>query len=101
MCGYSAGKELQERWSGEGAPPLHQKPPLKGGPKLERTHPFHFKMTPGIMLGARCNHDLGMVPKLPVLTDSSVEGRGSDVHTETQQQADFFLLSLIMKPTIG
>ena len=61
------GKELQPRWDGCGLPPVHDKPPMKGMPKLERTQPFHFKMNPGIMLGPRCNHDLGVICKLPVL----------------------------------
>ena len=31
----------------------------------EVVQPFHFKMTPGIMLGPRCNHDLGILLRLP------------------------------------
>jgi len=65
------GKELQARWDGVGLPPIHDKPPHKGAFKLERTHAFHFKMTPGPMLGPRCNHDLGILLKLPVLGQRS------------------------------
>ena len=68
------GKELQPRWNGEGLPPVHNKPPHTGAPKLERTHSQHFKMTPGIMLGPRCNHDVGIVVKLPVLQHSDLGG---------------------------
>ena len=61
------GKELQSRWDGEGLPPIHYKPPHKGAFRLERNHGWHFKMTPGPMLALRCNHDLGILLKLPVL----------------------------------
>ena len=59
------GKDLQPRWDGEGVPPTHMTPPHRGAPKLERNHAFHYKMTPGIILGPRCNHDVGILPKLP------------------------------------
>ena len=62
------GKKFQSRWDGLGKPPVHKKPPMKGAPKLERTHPLHFKMSPGVMLGPRCNHVLGIICKLPVLS---------------------------------
>eukprot|EP00973_Karenia_brevis_P034748 4794595-Karenia_brevis.AAC.1 len=54
----SHGLLLQPRWDGEGAPPVCSAPPSKGTPALEVNHPFHFKMTPSMLLGPRCNHDL-------------------------------------------
>ena len=42
-------------------------------PLLEITYPFFFKLTPGIMLGPRCNHDLGIFLRLPVLSESQRE----------------------------
>lgn len=60
------GRELVARWNGEGLPPVHSVPPFPGLPALEQTHPFHFKMTPGVMLGPRCNHDLGVILRPPV-----------------------------------
>ena len=59
------GVELQPRWNGTGNPPLHKSPPLLGSPALETTHPFHFKMTPGVMLGPTCNHDIGVLLRIP------------------------------------
>ena len=63
----SHGIELRPRWNGTRTLPHHGSAPLTGAPALETTHPFHFKMTPGAMLGPRCNHDLGMVPKLSLI----------------------------------
>ena len=40
-------------------PPVHNSPPWLVSPTLEVTHPFHFKMTPGVMLSPTCNHELG------------------------------------------
>ena len=57
---------LTARWDGSGEPPLHMDPPFKGLPQLEVTHPFHFKMTPGIFMGPKCNHDLGVLLRLPI-----------------------------------
>ena len=66
----SHGNPLQERWNGEGIPPVRVVPPFRGSAVVETTHPFHIKMNPGIFLGPRCNHDVGvllrfMVRKLP------------------------------------
>ena len=66
------GKELQPRWDGVDLPPIHITPPHKGAFKLERTHAWHFKMSPGPMLGPRCNHDLGVLLKLFVLKMENV-----------------------------
>ena len=60
----SHGLTLVPRWDGVGAPPLHTGPPLHGSAALETTHPFHFKMSPSILLGPACNHDLGVLLRL-------------------------------------
>ena len=69
----SHGFSLQTRWNGTGAPPVHQNQPLRGCPALETTHPFHFKMTPAIMLGPSCNHDLGVLLRFPSAAGSADE----------------------------
>ena len=69
----SHGNALQTRWDGTSAPPVHQNQPLRGCPALEITHPFHFKMTPGIMLGPSCNHDLGVLLRFPSAAGSAEE----------------------------
>jgi hypothetical protein len=68
-------------------------------PALERNHAYHFKMTPGLMLGPRCNHDLGILLRLPVLDDHLKEallkawhrvqssGRGTDDTEEPDEEA--------------
>ena len=58
------GLQLQERWDGTGDPPLHLSPPFIGLPAVEIAHPFHFKMTPSMLLGPVCNHDLGILLRL-------------------------------------
>ena len=92
------GHLLQPRWDQEGFPPIITSPPQAGMPALERNHAYHFKMTPGLMLGPRCNHDLGILLRLPVLDDDLKEallkawhrvkdsGDGSD-HTEADDEA--------------
>ena len=60
----SHGRSLHPRWNGTGCPPIHEAPPLLGSPALETTHPFHFKMTPSVLLGPTCNHDLGVLLRL-------------------------------------
>ena len=59
------GLLLQSRWDGCGPPPVLQGPPHHGLPALEITHPFHFKMSPAMLLGPKCNHDLGVLLRLP------------------------------------
>jgi len=59
------GHELCQRWNGTGDPPLRHSPPFVGAPALEVTHPFHFKMTPSMLLGPTCNHDLNCFLRLP------------------------------------
>ena len=62
------GLALQSRWDGLGPPPLHRAPPLLGNVVLETTHHFHVKLCPGIMLGPKCNHDIGVLLRLPLLS---------------------------------
>ena len=61
------GLLLQSRWDGVGMPPVSTVPPSRGTPSLEVNHPFHFKMTPSMLLGPRCNHDLGVLLRLPIV----------------------------------
>jgi hypothetical protein len=63
------GHALQRRWCDDkDLPPVVDVPPQAGMPALERNHCYHGKMTPGVMLAARCNHDLGILLRLPVLS---------------------------------
>ena len=71
MAKRTHGLELQERWDGVGQPTLSKTPPNIGAPALEVVHPFHFKMTPGVMLGPTCNHDLGVLLRLGQQSDDN------------------------------
>ena len=64
------GLQLHKRWNGSGAPPIGLTPPFIGSPALETTHPFHFKMTPSMLLGPQCNHDLGVLLRMCQLVES-------------------------------
>ena len=55
------GLPLQTRWNGTDEPPVSMVPPFRGSALLQQEHPFHAKMNPGITLGPRCNHDLGVL----------------------------------------
>ena len=55
------GLALHPRWDGVGEVPLHQSPRLQGSPALGTTHPFHFEMTPSMLLRPCCNHGLGVL----------------------------------------
>ena len=44
--------------------PMSAVPPFHGSPALETTHPFHFKMCPAMLLGPKCNHDLGVLLRM-------------------------------------
>ena len=55
------GLPLQQRRSQPHEIPVRACLPHRGLPALERTHPFHFKMTPAAMLGSCCNHDLSVL----------------------------------------
>ena len=69
------GVPLQGRARRPDAPPLHTVPPFRGAPALEVNHPFHIKMNPGIFLGPRCNHDVGVMLRIPPETwTSAVSG---------------------------
>ena len=76
------GLELQPRWNSSGPPPLYATLPWLGLPKLKVTHPFHFKMTPGVMLGPTCNHDLGVLLRIGKLS-----GRNSTLGDVEKQSA--------------
>ena len=69
----SHGLALQKRWDGIGSPPLLSAPPFAGLPALEINHPFHFKLSPAVLLGCRANHDLGVLLRLPALGSASPE----------------------------
>ena len=68
------GLALQSRWNRFGLPPLLHGPPHNGLPAIEITHPFHFKMSPGVLLGPCCNHDLGVLLRLPTIAENSGNG---------------------------
>ena len=68
------GRQLATVWDGQGLPPVHAHPPEIGLPALECTWPYHFKASFGTLLGARCNHDVGVLGRLPVLT-KDIEGQ--------------------------
>ena len=40
---------------------------------MEVTHPFHFKMTPSMLLGPICNHDLNCFLRLPQVSTDAIE----------------------------
>ena len=63
------GCALARRWDGKGLPPVVATPPNRGAPELERSHGFHGKVVPGILLGPRCNHDLRNLLHLLVLSE--------------------------------
>ena len=67
------GMQLAARWNGSGSPPLSASPPFVGAPVLETTLPFHFKMTPSMLLGPKCNHDLGILLRLVDVAATSTD----------------------------
>ena len=62
------GLLLHKHWDGQGVPPISASAPSTGLPELETNHPFHFKMNPAVLLGPKCNHDVGVLLRLPVQT---------------------------------
>ena len=60
------GLALQPRWDGVGEPPIISSPPFLGLPALEVNHPFDFEMSPSMMLGPKCNHDIGILLRMPL-----------------------------------
>ena len=105
------GHLLQESWNGDGLPPVQACPPNPGMPLQEITHPFFFKLTPGIMLGPRCNHDLGIFLRLPVLTESqqkfllkdfdSNDAHLSEVDKDIEKSCNNALLKITSCSTTG
>ena len=77
------GLQLHPRWDGFGTPPLCKSPPFLGLPALETTHPFHFKMTPSMLLGPKCNHDLGVLLRLV-----DVDSKENDIKRVTNSLLD-------------
>ena len=75
------GKPLQRRWSGRGIPPVLETPPQRGASALECNHCFFYNMNPGILSAVGCNHDIGILPKLPVLSAETVS-RPSNPNSE-------------------
>ena len=75
------GRELAAAWDGQGLPLVHANPPEAGLPALECTWPYHFKESFGTLLGARCNHDVGVLGRLPVLP--------TDIETQLLQGTSF------------
>ena len=77
------GRALQKRWDGKGLPPVYSTPPQRGAPGLERNHPYHFKMNPGILMRPKCNHDTGIMAKLPVLTPEQIAAVTAEAEAQT------------------
>ena len=63
------GKPLQARWRKKGCPPVWRATPARGALGLERNHPFACKMNPVLLLGPKCNHDIGILLRLPALSE--------------------------------
>jgi hypothetical protein len=76
------GNQLQPRWDGEGFPPVHKAPPNAGTLALEMNHPFHFKLSPSLFLAPRCNHDLGILIRVPAAALSKEKGCLDDEQRE-------------------
>eukprot|EP00973_Karenia_brevis_P078086 10845900-Karenia_brevis.AAC.1 len=63
-------------------PPVQSCPPNPGTPLLEITFPFFFKLAPAVLFGARCNHDLGIFLRLPVLSEAIQQQLADDYDPE-------------------
>jgi hypothetical protein len=75
------GLLLQPHWDGIGRPPLQPLPHI-GAVALEVNHPFYMKMHPAIALGPRCNHDVGVLLRLPlppIAKNSSEPSQSTDL----------------------
>ena len=81
------GLQLQPRWDGTGAPPLLRHPPHIGLPALETTHPFHFKLSPGMLLGPQCNHDLAVLLRLCDLPEDAPDAKLDEDHVAVVKAA--------------
>ena len=77
------GLLLHPRWNGVGPAPVSASAPCTGLPELETNHPFHFKMNPAILMGPKCNHDAGVLLRLP----AHPAGGGRPVTRETACEA--------------
>ena len=70
------GRKLQARWTPAPPdcpatlPPLEENPPQRGMPAVETNHGFTCKFHPCGALGPCCNHDLGVLLRLPVLSEA-------------------------------
>ena len=71
VCRRYHGLQLRPRWNGHGLPPVVREPPQVGLPALERTHPLQGKVVPAVLAGPRCNHDVGILYRMPVLSKES------------------------------
>jgi hypothetical protein len=92
------GHELSQRWNGTGEPPLRHSPPFVGAPALEVTHPFHFKMTPSMLLGPTCNHDLNCFLRLPnVRADSGTREEVIDAMLDAMGDHEYYSASYASK----
>ena len=74
MVTISHGHMMQTRCDGKGSLPTLRGPTFVGMPALEITHPSHLEMFLAILLGSSCNHDLGILLRLP----SSIASEGGD-----------------------
>ncbi len=91
------GLPLRDHWDGSGAPPLCSWPPFRGLPEVEMTHPFHFKLTPGIMLGPKCNHDLGVLLRVPDSASGLTEQDATAQMLDVMGDKEFYCASYSSK----
>ena len=78
------GLALQPRWDGTGCPPVCASPPFAGLPAIETNQPFHFKMSPSMMMGPKCNHDIGILLRMGDISCLRSDSAGS---SEAQAKA--------------
>ena len=96
------GVQLCPRWNGIGSPPIITAPLFTGTPSLEVTHPFHFKMTPSMLLGPKCNHDLGILLRLVDASAPSTDieqVRGSPLMQSVIMSSTAHLIQVKSNPT--
>ena len=72
------GRELIPRWDGSGLPPILSTPPHQFQAALERNHPYHYKGNPGVVLGPRSNHDVGLLIRFVRSVNGELPELGSD-----------------------
>ena len=65
---------------------------------MERNHGYHNKMNPGIALTLRCNHDVGIMPKLPVLTP---EQSAALMHGGASCEGEVASAVEVLEPLVG